>query len=130
METAKFECRICIDTPRMPVVTRCGHFFCLECIERWMEQRQAMIVCPVCKAGISKETIIRMKLDESSQNKANNPTPSEQANVPNAQSPRPAPQSTSQASHSPGDTLSLIVKSLIIFALILVVFNVGFSKDL
>lgn len=51
-----FECNICLETAHEPVVTFCGHLFCWACLFRWM--RGDHHACPVCKSGISRETVI------------------------------------------------------------------------
>ncbi|CAN0221132.1 unnamed protein product, partial [Ectocarpus fasciculatus] len=33
-EDSYFECNICLDGVREPVVTRCGHLFCWPCLYR------------------------------------------------------------------------------------------------
>lgn len=53
-----FECNICLDTARDAVVSRCGHLFCWPCLHQWLETRPNRQVCPVCKAGISKDNVI------------------------------------------------------------------------
>lgn len=54
-----FECNICFETPRDPIVTRCGHLYCWGCVYRWMRQRAGgASQCPVCKAAISPETVV------------------------------------------------------------------------
>lgn len=52
-----FECNICFDAPRDPVVTRCGHLYCWTCLWRWMRQRAGVSQCPVCKAGVARDTV-------------------------------------------------------------------------
>ncbi|XP_038054832.1 E3 ubiquitin-protein ligase RNF185-like [Patiria miniata] len=52
-----FECNICLDTARDAVVSRCGHLFCWPCLYQWLETRPNRQTCPVCKAGISKESV-------------------------------------------------------------------------
>jgi E3 ubiquitin-protein ligase RNF5 len=54
-ESQFFQCNICFDPVRQPVVTLCGHLFCWPCIYRWFEQSPS---CPVCKAGASKDKLI------------------------------------------------------------------------
>ncbi|KXJ28975.1 E3 ubiquitin-protein ligase RNF185 [Exaiptasia diaphana] len=55
---ANFECNICLDTARDAVISLCGHLFCWPCLHRWLETRPNKSVCPVCKAGISKDKVI------------------------------------------------------------------------
>ncbi|KAL5016297.1 hypothetical protein ScPMuIL_005886 [Solemya velum] len=53
-----YECNICFDTAKDPIVSMCGHLFCWPCLHRWLETRPNRQVCPVCKAGIGKEKVI------------------------------------------------------------------------
>jgi len=64
MESNKYECRICIQEAVEPVVTSCGHMFCWSCIDKWLNRNLPQLLCPVCKAGISKETLIPLYLNE------------------------------------------------------------------
>lgn len=34
---ARFECPICLNWLRDPVVTSCGHRFCRSCIQSWLK---------------------------------------------------------------------------------------------
>eukprot|EP00899_Mesostigma_viride_P021520 jgi/Mesvir1/2936/Mv14001-RA.1 len=53
-----FECNICLELAQDPVVTVCGHLFCWPCIYRWLQVHSDYRRCPVCKAGVSEETVI------------------------------------------------------------------------
>ncbi|XP_074641754.1 E3 ubiquitin-protein ligase RNF185-like [Tubulanus polymorphus] len=55
---SNFECNICLDTARDAVISMCGHLFCWPCLHQWLETRPQRQVCPVCKAGISKDKVI------------------------------------------------------------------------
>ncbi|KAL9981022.1 hypothetical protein ACROYT_G009676 [Oculina patagonica] len=55
---ANFECNICLDTAKDAVISFCGHLFCWPCLHKWLETRPNKSVCPVCKAGISKDKVI------------------------------------------------------------------------
>jgi len=55
---AQFECNICLDVARDAVISLCGHLFCWPCLHQWLETRPNRKICPVCKAGISKEKVI------------------------------------------------------------------------
>lgn len=56
--SAFFECNVCLDVARDPVVSMCGHLFCWPCIHQWIETRPHKQECPVCKAGIGKEKLV------------------------------------------------------------------------
>ncbi|CDU18962.1 uncharacterized protein PY17X_1127500 [Plasmodium yoelii] len=80
-----FECNICFDDVRDPVVTRCGHLFCWFCLSAWIKKN---IDCPVCKAEVTKENVIPLygRGKNSSDHKYSNneeprPTPKRKENV-------------------------------------------------
>ncbi|XP_042607300.1 E3 ubiquitin-protein ligase RNF185-like isoform X1 [Cyprinus carpio] len=56
--SSTFECNICLDTSRDAVISLCGHLFCWPCLHQWLETRPSRQVCPVCKAGISRDKVI------------------------------------------------------------------------
>ncbi|KIY95969.1 RING finger protein [Monoraphidium neglectum] len=53
-----FECNICLDLAKEPVVTLCGHLFCWPCLYRWMQVQSYTRACPVCKAGVEVDKVI------------------------------------------------------------------------
>ncbi|CBI25895.3 unnamed protein product, partial [Vitis vinifera] len=59
-----FECNICFDSARDPVVTLCGHLYCWPCVYKWFHVQSASLAsdehpqCPVCKAEISHTTLV------------------------------------------------------------------------
>lgn len=53
-----FECNICLDVAKEPVVSLCGHLFCWPCLHQWLETRPNRQVCPVCKAAIGRDKVI------------------------------------------------------------------------
>uniref|UniRef100_UPI00358E31C2 E3 ubiquitin-protein ligase RNF185 isoform X2 n=1 Tax=Myxine glutinosa TaxID=7769 RepID=UPI00358E31C2 len=53
-----FECNICLDTAKDAVISLCGHLFCWPCLHQWLETRPNRQVCPVCKAGVSRDKVI------------------------------------------------------------------------
>jgi len=55
---SSYECNICLDTAKDPVISMCGHLFCWPCLHQWLETRPARQVCPVCKSAVSKEKVI------------------------------------------------------------------------
>ncbi|KAL5715526.1 RING-type E3 ubiquitin transferase [Ranunculus cassubicifolius] len=67
-ENGSFDCNICLDCARDPVVTLCGHLYCWPCIFKWLnsgqsdpitlELQQQRPQCPVCKAEVSDTTLV------------------------------------------------------------------------
>lgn len=59
-----FDCNICLDTARDPVVTLCGHLYCWPCIYKWLHVVRPSLEsdkqpdCPVCKARISETSLV------------------------------------------------------------------------
>ena len=53
-----FECNICLDVARLPVISLCGHLFCWPCLHQWLETRPQRQICPVCKAGIGRDKVV------------------------------------------------------------------------
>ena len=53
------ECPICLCNAKLPVVTRCGHIFCWECIKQWVNVK-GLLECPVCKGGIKLNEVIKL----------------------------------------------------------------------
>ncbi|KAK9842903.1 hypothetical protein WJX74_004168 [Apatococcus lobatus] len=53
-----FECNICYEVSRDPVVTFCGHLFCWPCLYRWLQVSSRCKSCPVCKAGVDHDKVI------------------------------------------------------------------------
>ncbi|XP_059291843.1 E3 ubiquitin-protein ligase RMA1H1-like [Lycium ferocissimum] len=62
--SACFDCIICLDFARDPVVTLCGHLYCWPCIYKWFHfqsNSQSSVErpqCPVCKAEISQTDLV------------------------------------------------------------------------
>ena len=73
---SRFECNICLELANEPVVSTCGHLYCWTCIYEWMKQPKETLVCPVCKSGISKESLIPIYT------KANTEDPRKKAEIP------------------------------------------------
>ncbi|KAK7285470.1 hypothetical protein RJT34_20243 [Clitoria ternatea] len=48
-----FDCNICLDLARDPVVTCCGHLFCWPCLYRWLHLHSDAKECPVCKGEVT-----------------------------------------------------------------------------
>ncbi|KAG2489419.1 hypothetical protein HYH03_012057 [Edaphochlamys debaryana] len=58
-DSSAFECNICLELAKEPVVTLCGHLFCWPCLYRWMQvQSYGARACPVCKAGVEIDKVV------------------------------------------------------------------------
>ncbi|EOA26369.1 hypothetical protein CARUB_v10023286mg [Capsella rubella] len=55
-EGSFFDCYICLDLSKDPVVTNCGHLYCWPCLYQWLQVSEAK-ECPVCKGEISAKTM-------------------------------------------------------------------------
>jgi len=53
----KFECNVCFEVAREPVVTPCGHLYCWRCINTWLSVGDN-VACPVCKGEMTKDGLI------------------------------------------------------------------------
>ncbi|KAG8086849.1 hypothetical protein GUJ93_ZPchr0010g9320 [Zizania palustris] len=47
-----FDCHICLEPAKEPVVTPCGHLFCWPCLYQWLHEHSAHSECPVCKGEV------------------------------------------------------------------------------
>ncbi|XP_020571587.1 uncharacterized protein LOC110018580 [Phalaenopsis equestris] len=52
-----FECNICFDIAKEPVVTSCGHLFCWPCLYLWLHVHSKHKECPVCKGEVTEASI-------------------------------------------------------------------------
>ncbi|XP_074307015.1 uncharacterized protein LOC141642197 [Silene latifolia] len=52
-----FDCNICLDLSKDPVVTCCGHLFCWSCIYRWLHIHSDSKECPVCKGEVTLKNV-------------------------------------------------------------------------
>ncbi|KAK9056303.1 hypothetical protein SSX86_027393 [Deinandra increscens subsp. villosa] len=56
-----FDCSICLDFAKDPVVTLCGHLYCWPCIYKWLScqtDSDNNPLCPVCKSEISHTSLV------------------------------------------------------------------------
>lgn len=55
-----FECNICLEELREPVLTPCGHLYCWSCLFRWLAltDHNTGGACPVCQASVSADDVI------------------------------------------------------------------------
>ena len=62
------ECPICLSSQKLPIVTKCGHIFCWNCIKKWVEVNGKM-ECPSCKNGIKLNEVIKLYAGNNKTNK-------------------------------------------------------------
>ncbi|KAJ0229672.1 hypothetical protein HA466_0314750 [Hirschfeldia incana] len=51
-----FDCNICLDVSKEPVLTCCGHLYCWPCLFQWLNISEAK-ECPVCKGEVTSKTV-------------------------------------------------------------------------
>ncbi|KAL1569341.1 RING-type E3 ubiquitin transferase [Salvia divinorum] len=56
-EGSFFDCNICLDLAKDPVVTCCGHLFCWPCLYRWLHHHSDAKECPFCKGEVSTKNV-------------------------------------------------------------------------
>ncbi|KAM7524602.1 hypothetical protein LguiA_014504 [Lonicera macranthoides] len=56
-EGSIYDCNICLDLAKEPVVTCCGHLFCWPCLYRWLHVHSDTKECPVCKGEVTVKNI-------------------------------------------------------------------------
>ncbi|KAI8935986.1 hypothetical protein NX059_007489 [Plenodomus lindquistii] len=58
------DCPICLDTYKEPVITKCTHVFCINCIDRVIETQHK---CPMCRAELdtTASTVVKPAKDTS-----------------------------------------------------------------
>jgi hypothetical protein len=49
-------CPICLDRPTLPVMTRCGHVYCVSCLLRYLEQ-EFNKRCPMCGVSVCRSDL-------------------------------------------------------------------------
>ncbi|XP_018424390.1 PREDICTED: helicase-like transcription factor [Nanorana parkeri] len=59
------ECSICLDSLNMPVITRCAHVFCKECICQVIYSKQSNAQCPMCRGEVRLEHLLECPDEES-----------------------------------------------------------------
>jgi len=62
---ALWECNICLETAKEPIITQCGHLYCWPCIHKWLIMYPMHRNCPVCNKDIVEELLIPLYGNES-----------------------------------------------------------------
>ncbi|XP_068136851.1 helicase-like transcription factor isoform X2 [Hyperolius riggenbachi] len=58
------ECPICLDSLKLPVITRCAHVFCKPCICEVIHTKQPNAKCPLCRGPVSMEHLLECPEEE------------------------------------------------------------------
>lgn len=92
-ESSPFECNICLDLAKQPVVTLCGHLYCWRCLYKWSDTSQSQgggnnNKCPVCKANMDVNKVIPIYCRQTEAQKEED---GKQAVPPRPQGQRPDP---------------------------------------
>ena len=66
-----FECTICLETAKEPILTKCGHMFCWPCIYNWLDSKEGKTKCPNCKNEITIHDLIPVYSSNESQENTN-----------------------------------------------------------
>ncbi|KAK7283843.1 hypothetical protein RIF29_13591 [Crotalaria pallida] len=61
-----FDCNICLDTARDPIVTCCGHLYCWPCFYQLSYVYPSAKECPVCKGEVTDNAIFPIYGSDSS----------------------------------------------------------------
>ena len=66
-----FECTICLETAKEPVLTKCGHMYCWPCIYNWLDSKGGKAKCPNCKNLITKDDLIPVYSNDENKDNTN-----------------------------------------------------------
>ncbi|ONK58927.1 uncharacterized protein A4U43_C08F1170 [Asparagus officinalis] len=55
---SEFDCNICLELAKDPVVTCCGHLFCWPCLYQWLHARRGSKECPVCRGKVKESNLV------------------------------------------------------------------------
>ncbi|CAM8890033.1 unnamed protein product [Rhodiola kirilowii] len=56
-EGSFYDCNICFELAKDPIITCCGHLYCWPCIYRWLHIHSDTKECPVCKGEVTTKNV-------------------------------------------------------------------------
>ena len=62
-ESPEYVCPICLFKPVAPRITKCGHIYCADCIDKYLSLSE-QATCPVCGKRIRETSLVRCELDQ------------------------------------------------------------------
>lgn len=83
-----FECYICYNPAREPVLTKCGHLFCWPCLYTWAPTPRT---CPVCRAKIDPWNVICIQTPHSDSGEGSGAKAEKDSGIPPRPKPSPPP---------------------------------------
>ena len=58
---SSLSCTICLDFFKYPHTIKCGHTFCGNCLQRWLEN---VVECPICRSKVCQEPVSNLILTD------------------------------------------------------------------
>ncbi|CAM8960878.1 hypothetical protein QQ045_004919 [Rhodiola kirilowii] len=56
-EGSFYDCNICFELAKDPIITCCGHLYCWPCIYSWLHIHSDTKECPVCKGEVTTKNV-------------------------------------------------------------------------
>ncbi|XP_035529657.1 helicase-like transcription factor [Morone saxatilis] len=66
------ECSVCLDSVRLPVITRCAHVYCRPCIVQVISNQQEKARCPLCRNEIKSSELVEFPQEEMEEESSTN----------------------------------------------------------
>lgn len=77
-----FDCNICWQLAKDPIVTQCGHLYCWPCLYSWLHFHTKLQGCPVCEAIIEELNLVPLYGIGSEGKEAKDLDPNSQKSIP------------------------------------------------
>ena len=77
-----FDCNICWQLAKDPIVTQCGHLYCWPCLYSWLHFHTKLQGCPVCEAIIEEHNLVPLYGIGSEGKEAKDLDPNSQKSIP------------------------------------------------
>jgi hypothetical protein len=57
-EKDPYECTVCMEVMKDPLITSCGHWFCGECVTGVLDSQ--LFMCPICRTRTTNKTLMKL----------------------------------------------------------------------